>query len=63
MTLAIAAKLLQKAASIDIRGAYLNAKMAGEMVLMELEPMLAQFLAKIAPEVIIFIDKKGNLHV
>ncbi len=38
--------------------------MTGEMVLIELEPMLARVLAKIAPEVIPFIDKQtGKLLV
>ena len=41
MVLAIAANKKQKAAVIDIGGAYLNAEMTGEEVLMELDPLLS----------------------
>jgi hypothetical protein len=37
--------------------------MTGEDVIMELDPLLAKMLAKIAPEVIPSIDEKGKLLV
>ena len=44
MVLAVAANKGQKAAVVDIRGAYLNADMTGEEVFMDLDPALTKFL-------------------
>ena len=63
MCVLIAAKENRKAVAIDIGGAYLNAERSGEDVIMELEPLLAKILAKIAPEVKPFIDEKGRMLV
>eukprot|EP00392_Amoebophrya_sp_AT5.2_P019736 g20709.t1 len=63
MCLTIAAKRGQKASTVDIGGAYLNADMTGEEVLMELEPILTKMLTKIAPEVVPFVDDRGRLLV
>jgi hypothetical protein len=61
MVLTIGAREARKAAAMDIGGAYVEVIMTGEDVIMELDPLLANMLAKIAPEVIPYIDKKGKL--
>ena len=63
MCLTIAAKRGQKASTVEIGGAYLNADMTGEEVLMELEPMLTKMLMNIAPEIVPFVDDRGRLLV
>ena len=50
MCLYIAAKEKRKAAKIDITGAYLNAPMTGEEVIMELDRVLTDILTKYLPE-------------
>lgn len=61
MCLVIAAVGRRKAATMDIGGAYLNAVMTGEEVIMELDKMLTSILAKVAPEVKPYVDEKGRL--
>jgi hypothetical protein len=64
MCLTVAARERRKVATVDIGGAYLNAKMKGEDVLMELDSLLTSILAKIAPEIVPYIDKRtGKLIV
>ena len=63
MCLTIAAKRGQKASTADIGGAYLNAEMTGEEVLMEPNPILTAMLMKIASEVVPFVDDRGRLLV
>jgi histone deacetylase 1/2 len=62
MVAAIAAKERRGVRTADVPGAYLNAEMVEE-VIMIIEPLLAQLLVKIKPEWREFIDEKGNLHV
>ena len=50
MTLYIAARQRRKAAKVDITGAYLNAPMTGEDVIMELDKTLTEIIAKYLPE-------------
>ena len=59
MVLAIAANKKQKAAVIDIGGAYLNAEMTGEEVLMELDPLLSKLALQTDPSIKPFIDERG----
>jgi hypothetical protein len=47
MRLTITAKSGQKASTVNIGGAYLNADMTGEDLLMELEPILTKVLRKL----------------
>ena len=61
MVLTIAAAEDRVITAVDIGGAYLNADMTGEDVIMELDPLLTKLLKKISPEVIPFIDEKGKL--
>ena len=61
--LAIAAKERRHISTVDIGGAYLNAEMTGEEVIMELEPMLAAILKKMDPAVQPYIDERGRLLV
>jgi hypothetical protein len=56
MCLVDAVKLKQKAAKIDITGAYVNADMTGEEVLMQLDPMLTKIVIKILPDLAKFED-------
>lgn len=63
MVLAIAAYERHLVTAVDIGGAYLNAKMSGEEMIMELDAMLTSLLLKVAPEVAPFIDKKGKVLV
>ena len=63
MALAIAAAKRHKAAVIDIGGAYLNAEMTGEEVLMELDQVLTRFVMKACPECIPYVDHKGKMVV
>ena len=63
MCLAIAAKEGRHIGTMDIGGAYLNAEMSGEEVIMELEPMLTTILKKVAPEVSPYVDETGKLLV
>eukprot|EP00392_Amoebophrya_sp_AT5.2_P019502 g20358.t1 len=63
MMLTVAAKEKRKIAAIDIGGAYLNAEMTGEEVVMELEPFLTKLLSQVAPEVVPFVDEStGKLY-
>ena len=61
--LAIAAKEGRHISTVDIGGAYLNAEMTGEEVIMELEPMLATIMKKLDPSIQPFIDERGRLLV
>jgi hypothetical protein len=67
MGLIIAARENRKIAVVDIGGAYLNAERtnkAGEEIIMEVEPLLVSILARIAPEIIPFVDSvTGKLYV
>jgi hypothetical protein len=62
MTLLIAAKENRNAMKIDIGGAYLNAEMTGEEVLMELDRTLSNIVKRILPEVEQFVEN-GKLVV
>jgi len=63
MVLNVAAAEKRKAAVIDIGGAYLNAKMTGEVVHMELNPLLTKLLVQIDASVKPYVDDKGKLVV
>lgn len=67
MCLTIAAKEGRKVCAIDIGGgAYLNAERVsevGEEIIMELEPMLVEILAKVAPEVVPYVDDRDVMLV
>jgi hypothetical protein len=62
MTLLIAATENRNAMKIDIGGAYLNAEMTGEEVLMELDRTLSNIVKRILPEVEQFVEN-GKLVV
>ena len=61
--LAIAAREGRHVSTIDIGGAYLNAEMSGEEVIMELEPMLATILRKLDPTIQPYVDERGKILV
>jgi len=63
MSLAIAANRRQHMATIDFTGAFLNAKMTGEEVLMVLDPTLTAICAKILPDLEVFVDDRNRLTV
>lgn len=63
MCLSIAAKERRQVATADIGGAYLNAEMTGEEVLMELEPTLTEVVNTFLPSVKPFVDQHGKLVV
>lgn len=62
MVAAIAAKEQREVATADVPGAYLNALMREEIVMI-IEPLLAQILTKIKPEWEEFLDNNGTLNV
>jgi hypothetical protein len=62
MCLGIAAKERRKIMKIDITGAYLNAEMTGEEVLMQLDATTTSILRRSLPEVVPFVEK-GTLVV
>ena len=62
MVAAIAAKERRSVCTADVPGAYLNADMVEE-VIMIIEPLLDQLLIKIKPEWEEFLDEKESLHV
>ena len=62
MCLLIGAKEGRKAMKIDIGGAYLNAEMTGEEVLMELDVTLADIVCKFLPDLLPYSDN-GKLIV
>jgi len=61
MMLAIAANKKQKAAVIDIGGAYLNAKMTGEPTYIEMDSHLVSLAKQMDPTLESFVDKRGKL--
>ena len=63
MVLALAARERRSACVIDIGGAYLNAEMTGEEVLMELDPVLSNIATQLCPECEPFLDERGKLVV
>jgi hypothetical protein len=66
MSLTIAAAEGRQVCAVDIGGAYLNAERDssnGEEIIMELEPLLVNILAKVAPDIKPFVDQKGRLLV
>lgn len=63
MCLTVAAKRREMIAIADIGSAYLNAKMTGEAVHMELDATLVNILVKICPHVEDFVDQNGKLIV
>ena len=63
IALSIAANERRNISVIDIGGAYLNAKMTGEEVLMEMDPLIASITAQICPEMEHFLDKRGRMVV
>ncbi len=60
---AIAAQEHRHVATLDIGGAYLNASMKENEVLMRLDPKLAMILTKIRPDYKPFLDADGTLVV
>jgi hypothetical protein len=60
---AVAAQERRDVATLDIRGAYLNASMKEHEVLMRLDAKLAMILTKIRPDYLPFLDKDGTLVV
>ena len=62
MTLLIAAKEGRKAMKIDIGGAYLNAEMTGEEVIMEVDKMLTRMVQRYLPETEPYVEN-GKLLV
>jgi len=63
MCLSIAAKEGRSVATADIGGAYLNADMDDEEVLMELEPALIEVVRTFLPNVDPFVDGRGKMVV
>lgn len=63
MLLTICANKNQKVASIDIGGAYLNAEMTGEEVIMELDPLLVKIALQVDPSLKPYVDSRGKLVV
>ena len=63
MVLATAAKERRKKATIDVTGAYLNAKMTGEMVVMELDALVASIVKRVAPDAEQYTDERGRMLV
>ena len=63
MCVAIAAAEERRIAALDIKGAYLNAEMEGEVVYMDLNPHLTKVLCGLRPEWCKFIDSKGRMTV
>jgi hypothetical protein len=62
MVLLIAAKEGRKAMKIDIGGAYLNAEMTGEEVIMEMDKMLTSIVKRYLPEIEPYVEE-GKLLV
>ena len=62
MCLYIAARQRRKAAKVDITGAYLNAPMTGEEVIMELDRTLTEIISKYLPELKSY-ESNGKLLV
>ena len=62
MVLLIAAKEGRKAMKIDIGGAYLNAEMTGEEVIMEVDKMLTNIIKRYLPEIEPYVED-GKLLV
>ena len=62
MCLVLAAKENRKAAKIDIGGAYLNAEMEGEEVIMELDETLSMIVLQILPDAEQYMER-GKLWV
>jgi hypothetical protein len=62
MCLYIAARQRRKAAKVDITGAYLNAPMTGEEVIMELDRTLTEIISKYLPEMKSY-ESNGKLLV
>ena len=64
MIAAIAASESREVATVDIKGAYLNAKMKGHEILMKLDPTLSKFLVEMYPDKYTgMTDDRGNLTV
>lgn len=63
MVLTIAAAENRTVAAIDIGGAYLNAPMTGEEVLMELDSKLSAIAAQVCPEVQQYIAEDNKLII
>ena len=63
MVLAIAATERRKKATIDVTGAYLNAEMTGEMVVMELDALVARIVLQVAPDSEQYTDERGRMLV
>lgn len=63
MIAAIAAKEQRSVVTVDIAGAYLNADMGEEEVLMSLDKTLAMLLVKIKPEYAQYLLKDGTMIV
>ena len=63
MVLVLAAQQRRRVTCVDIGGAYLNAPMEGESVIMELDPMLTKFALEIKPDLKPFVDQRGKLLV
>jgi hypothetical protein len=64
MVIAIAAIQRRKVATVDITGAYLECEMPDtDEVLMELDPILAQFVTEVDPTAVQYLDTRGMLVV
>ena len=63
MALAVAAAERRKKATIDVTGAYLNAEMTGEMVVMELDAVVSRIVMKVAPDSKQYMDERGRMLV
>ena len=63
MVAAIAAKENRKVATVDIAGAYLNADIGDEEVLMKLDPLIAMILCKIDGKYTLFLNDDGTMIV
>jgi hypothetical protein len=61
--LAIAATERRKTATIDVTGAYLNADMTGETVVMELDALVTRIVTKVAPDAKQYMDERGRMLV
>lgn len=63
MVLAIAATERRRKATVDVTGAYLNAEMTGEMVVMELDAVVARIVLLAAPDAKQYMDDRGRMLV
>jgi len=63
MVAAIAAREKRHVITLDIAGAYLNAKLTGKKIFMRLEPVLAGIMVKIDPSYKDFVRRDGTMFV